>query len=168
MFEMSKTLARAILSSFIIACSSTLFAHDQTKSVDAHQNMMSYKEIQKEFSNEKAWGLLTSLDLHDCSPTKVRSEADIKKYVKELCKLIDAKPFGETVVVNFGADERIAGFSMTQLIETSLISGHFVNRNNTIYIDVFSCKAYDPAVVAEFTKKFFEAKDMNTHVIVRR
>lgn len=128
----------------------------------------SFTEIKKEFAENKAWGLLTSIDLHDCNPKKIRSEADIKQYVKELCELIGAKRFGETVVVNFGEDERIAGYSMTQLIETSLISGHFVNQNNYVYMDVFSCKAYDPKVVIDFTKKFFEAKAENSHVIVRR
>lgn len=128
----------------------------------------SFEEINKEFAENRAWGLLTSIDLHDCDPKKVRSEADIKQYVKELCELIGAKRFGETVVVNFGEDERIAGFSMTQLIETSLISGHFVNRNNYIYMDVFSCKAYDPQIVIAFTKKFFKAKETASHVILRR
>jgi S-adenosylmethionine/arginine decarboxylase-like enzyme len=71
-------------------------------------------------------------------------------------------------VVNFGEDERIAGYSMTQLIETSLISGHFVNANNYIYMDVFSCKPYDPTAVIAFTKKFFEAKEANPHIIIRR
>jgi hypothetical protein len=36
-----------------------------------------------------------------------------------------------------------------QLIETSLISAHFANLTNTVYLDVFSCKPYDPEVVEE-------------------
>lgn len=162
MFVLSKSFFGAIFLSIILACSATSFANESPR------NRMSFKEIQDEFNKDKAWGLQTSMDLHDCSPAKVRSEADIKKYVKELCKLIDAKPYGETVIVHFGEEDRIAGYSMTQLIETSLISGHFVNKNNYIYMDVFSCKAYDPQVIAEFTKKFFEAKDMQSHVILRR
>ena len=41
---------------------------------------------------------------------------------------------------------------MVQLIETSLISGHFANDTNSAYLDIFSCKGYDPAVVEEFSK----------------
>jgi S-adenosylmethionine/arginine decarboxylase-like enzyme len=63
--------------------------------------------------------------------------------------------FGETVVVNFGEDERVAGFSMTQLIETSLISAHFANQSNVTYLDVFSCKPYDPEVVRDFATRYF-------------
>ena len=69
------------------------------------------------------------------------------------------RTFGKTVVVDFGDDPRVAGFSMTQLIETSLISGHFGGPNNPyVYLDIFSCKAYPPYKTAEFAKKFFEAK----------
>ena len=129
---------------------------------------LTHEEIQKEFEQKRAWGVITCIDLSHCNPALVRSEEDIRTYVKELCELIDAKRFGDTVIVNFGEDERIAGFSMTQLIETSLISGHFVNAVNNIYIDVFSCKAYDPAVVTEYTKAFFEAEKVNAKVMMRR
>ncbi len=155
--------------SFLVLSTSAFAANSkQTPPSNTSSQAPRFEEIKKEFSENRAWGLLTSIDLHDCDPKKVRSEADIKQYVKELCELIDAKRFGETVVVNFGEDERIAGFSMTQLIETSLISGHFVNRNNYIYMDVFSCKAYDPDVVIAFTKKFFKAKEATSHIILRR
>ncbi len=156
-----------IISLFVLSTFTHVVYSKPVKST-VTQQAISFEEIKSEFSQDRAWGLLTSIDLHDCNPKKVRSEADIKQYVKELCELIGAKRFGDTVVVNFGEDERIAGFSMTQLIETSLISGHFVNRNNYIYMDVFSCKAYDPAVVIAFTKKFFEAKEAGSNIILRR
>ena len=77
------------------------------------------------------------------------------------------KRFGETQVVHFGEDERVAGFSMTQLIETSLISAHFANQSNTTYLDVFSCKAYDPEVVTRFATSFFKAKRVKRQTINR-
>lgn len=159
---------QCIIFSVLCACNTVTFAAQPIKTSPSQQPLISFNEIKKEFRQDKAWGVLTSIDLHDCDPKKVRSEADIKQYVKELCELIGAKRFGETVVVNFGEDERIAGFSMTQLIETSLISGHFVNAKNYIYMDVFSCKPYDPAVVIAFTKKFFGAKETSANVIMRR
>ncbi len=157
-----------IISFLVLSAYAAIANSKQATPSNSTSQAPSFEEIKKEFSDNRAWRLLTSIYLHDCSPKKVRSEADIKQYVKELCDLIGAKRFGETVVVNFGEDERIAGFSMTQLIETSLISGHFVNRNNYIYMDVFSCKAYDPDVVIAFTKKFFEAKEARSHIILRR
>jgi len=73
------------------------------------------------------------------------------------------KRFGETQVVHFGEDEKVAGFSMVQLIETSLISAHFANLTNTVYLDVFSCKMYDPAAAAAFAQKFFGGSHCITH-----
>lgn len=116
--------------------------------------------IKKEFEKQKAWGISTSIDLYGCNPSSIRDGELIKKYVVELCDLIKVTRFGECVVVNFGEDERIAGFSMTQLIETSLVSGHFANQTNTAYLDVFSCKYFDPQVVGDFSKEFFKASEM--------
>lgn len=127
-----------------------------------------FNKIKEEFKNKNAWGLLTSVDLHHCNPEYIRNSGRIKRYVKELCELIEMKRFGETTVVNFGEDERVAGFSMIQLIETSCISGHFANQSNHSYIDIFSCKLYDPEVVAEFSKKFFEANDYDIHTVIRK
>lgn len=121
-----------------------------------------------EFEAMNAWGILTSLDIHDCSPELVRDADAIKDFVARLCDLIEMKRFGETVVVNFGEDERVAGFSMTQLIETSLISAHFANQTNTVYLDIFSCKYYEPEVAAEFSKSFFKGKDYRLHVMMRK
>ena len=113
------------------------------------------------------WGLLTSLDLYDCHPDAIRDAEKIKRYVVELCTLIEMKRFGECQVIHFGEEERVAGDSMIQLIETSLISGHFANLTNSAYIDIFSCKAYDPDKAAEFTREFFEAKFVEVHVTKR-
>jgi len=114
------------------------------------------------------WGLLTSLDIYGCNPATIRSAEKIRRYVIELCDLIDMKRFGDCQIVNFGEDERVAGYSMVQLIETSIISGHFANLSNSAYIDIFSCKLYEPEKVASFSKGFFEAEAIELHVTTRR
>ena len=116
---------------------------------------------------QKPWGLHTSIDLYNCNPQTIRSSVKIKQFVIKLCKLIKMRRFGKTVVVNFGEDPRVSGYSMTQLIETSLISGHFANQSNAAYIDIFSCKAYPPHQAAEFCKKFFGAKKMKVSINFR-
>lgn len=115
-----------------------------------------------------AWGLACSFDLYDCDPVTIRSAEAIRRFVYELCELIEMKRFGECVVVDFGEDERVAGFSMTQLIETSLISAHFANATNTTYLDVFSCKPYDPAVVEQFALEYFGASRCITGINLRK
>ena len=113
------------------------------------------------------WGYLTSLDVYGCNPDFIRDEEKIRTYVKELCALIGMKRFGECQVVHFGEEDRVAGYSMVQLIETSLISGHFANLSNAAYIDIFSCKPYDPDQVARFTREYFEAKFIRKHLVKR-
>jgi len=125
------------------------------------------QEIVKRYKKENPWGMSTCIDLHKCNPKTLRSATKIKRFVKDLCVFIDMKRFGETLVVHFGEDPRVSGFSMTQLIETSLISGHFANETNSIYLDVFSCKAYPPYKTAEFAKNFFEAKKVDVKVNFR-
>ena len=112
----------------------------------------------KIFYTENLWGMSTSVDLYDCNPATIRDAEKIKEYVKQLCDLIEMKTFGECLVVHFGEDPKVSGFSMTQLIETSLISGHFANNTNAAYLDIFSCKWYDVDKMVGFSRKFFEAK----------
>ncbi|MCL4406223.1 MAG: S-adenosylmethionine decarboxylase [Patescibacteria group bacterium] len=129
---------------------------------------MSDEQIVKKYQAENPWGMSTTVDLKDCNPETIRSADKIKQFVVELCELIDMKRFGETTVVDFGDNPRVSGFSMTQLIETSLISGHFANQTNAAYLDIFSCKAYAPEKAAEFAKNFFEAKTMEFGVTFRK
>lgn len=125
-------------------------------------------KMDEEVNYEDMWGMSTAIDLHRCNGKTIRDANKIKEFVRKLVKLIDMKAFGEPIVVNFGEEERVAGFSMMQLIETSLISGHFANQSGNVYLDVFSCKKYDPRKAAEFAKKFFEAKDYNMKTILRK
>ena len=129
---------------------------------------MEEDQLKAEYDRTEAWGLAAQIDLHSCNGDTLRSADKIKQFVIELCDLIHMKRFGECQVVHFGEDEKVAGFSMTQLIETSLISAHFANQTNTTYLDVFSCKYYDPTVVAEFAKKFFGASEYNLVYSLRK
>lgn len=126
------------------------------------------RSIREEYKLVDAWGLDAGIDLHNCKPGTIRDAEKIKQFVRELCERIGMKRFGDTVVVNFGEEEKVEGFSMTQLIETSLVSGHFANQTNTAFLDIFSCKYYNPYEVAEFAKKFFEAKDYDLHYTLRK
>ena len=110
------------------------------------------------------WGWSTSINLRDCEGLMIRHEGAIRKFVVDLCELIDMKRYGECHIVHFGEDPEVAGYSMFQLIETSNISAHFVNKTDDVYLDIFSCKYYDPIVVAEFAELFFGAESytMNT------
>lgn len=129
--------------------------------------MTKNQKIIKEYKKKNPWGMSTCVDLQGCDPETIRNAKKIKKFVKDLCKLIKMRRFGKAVVIDFGEDPRVSGFSMTQLIETSLISGHFANQSNAVYLDIFSCKAYPPYKAAEFAKKFFQAKSYRIKINFR-
>jgi len=116
---------------------------------------------------KEVWGISSSIDIYGCNPETIRNAEKIKEFVIKLCDLIKMKRFGETTVIHFGEDEKVAGYSMTQLIETSLISAHFANKTNTVYLDVFSCKLYSISAVKLFAKKFFEGEYCKTKTTER-
>jgi S-adenosylmethionine/arginine decarboxylase-like enzyme len=111
------------------------------------------------------WGYSTSLDLKKCN-YKIKDKADIKDYVLQLCDIIDMKRFGPCHIHKFGTDNK-EGYSMVQLIETSNITGHFTEQDNSAYIDIFSCKEYDVLELERFTKKFFDAQSFVSNTILR-
>jgi len=113
------------------------------------------------------WGQEIAIDLYDCDPEIIRSHRKITEFVIKLCKLIKMKRYGKCHVVNFGEEERVAGYSMFQLIETSNVSGHFANATNNAYINIFSCKEFDEKVVEDFCVEFFKAKDVRSIVNYR-
>ena len=124
-------------------------------------------EARRIAEEEQAWGIASAIDIYDCDPAAIRDAGLIRRFVVELCDLIEMKRFGETQVVNFGEDERVAGYSMVQLIETSLISGHFANLTNAVYLDVFSCKPYEPERVQRFAEKYFGGQRSSLQVSLR-
>jgi S-adenosylmethionine/arginine decarboxylase-like enzyme len=109
-------------------------------------------------NNTPPWGWHLILNLYQCDSDLIQSAEVIQEFVIDLCDLIDMRRFGQPIIVNFGDDPTVAGYSMFQLIETSNISGHFANESSAAYLDIFSCKAFDPQVAAEFCIKSFKAK----------
>ena len=76
--------------------------------------------------------------------------------------------YGEPVIEHFAThDPGKAGFSMVQLIETSNIAMHSVDRDNTMYLDVFSCKPFNNVTVMDTVKEYFGAEKMRVNYITR-
>ena len=122
-----------------------------------------------EMENEtEYWGASSSIDLYNCDLALMQNADAIREFVVILCDRIKMRRYGETQVVFFGDEPRVQGFSMTQLIETSLISAHFADASRAIYLDVFSCAPYDPEDVAKFATEYFKADHYNLNVAHRR
>jgi S-adenosylmethionine/arginine decarboxylase-like enzyme len=116
----------------------------------------------------KYWGISSSIDLYECDLALMQDADAIRDFVKILCDRIKMRRYGETQVVYFGDDPRVTGFSMTQLIETSLVSAHFADASCAIYLDVFSCAPYEPEEAAKFAAEYFKAQTYNINVVYRK
>lgn len=140
----------------------------QNRKIDQEEKGISGLRLMREATVQNVWGMASAVDIYNCNPSKIRDADEIRRFVVELCDLIQMKRFGDTQVIHFGEDERVAGYSMVQLIETSLISAHFANQTNNIYLDVFSCKPYNPETVRVFAENFFGGSNSILHVTMRR
>lgn len=114
-----------------------------------------------------SWGKHSVHNIFRVTPATIRSHTNIYNFTKTLVKGIDMKAFGEPQIVHFGVDGK-AGYTMCQLIETSNIMAHFVEETNDIYLDVFSCKDFDPKVVEEIVHSFFQPQHIDTTVLIRQ
>jgi S-adenosylmethionine/arginine decarboxylase-like enzyme len=108
-------------------------------------------------NNPYIWGYHLALDLAGCSLEKIKNKQTILDFCKQLVEAIDMKAYGEPECVHFAEhDPGKAGYTLTQLIETSNICGHFVDSTGEAYIDVFSCKSFDYNTALEVAVQWFE------------
>jgi len=113
------------------------------------------------------WGKHLILDAAGCSPKMIGCPIVIGNFAKDLVKRIDMVAYGNPYIVMFGTGNK-KGYTLVQLIETSNICAHFVEENNSMYLDVFSCKDFDPEVVQEVVCEYFDAKSFKTQMILRQ
>jgi S-adenosylmethionine decarboxylase len=114
------------------------------------------------------WGYHLMLDCAGCDNAKITDGDNIYKFTKELVRRIDMVAYGEPIIAHFAThDPMKAGYSMMQLIETSNIAMHAVDRDNTMYLDVFSCKPYNNQDVIDCVKEFFGADHVRVNYITR-
>lgn len=114
------------------------------------------------------WGVELVMDIKSCDPGGIRSGATIRRYVDDLVKSIGMEAFEEPLLARFALhNPDAAGYSVAQLITTSLVSGHFSEGRNTAYLNIFSCQEYAVDDAMTFTEKFFKAT-VSKHWVLRR
>jgi S-adenosylmethionine/arginine decarboxylase-like enzyme len=125
-------------------------------------------KLMAEYAQQAPWGMATALDLGGCNAALIRDPQHIERFVIALCDAIAMKRYGEPIIVRFGADPQVCGYSLAQLIETSLISGHFAEATDAAYIDIFSCKPYRPYATAQFCSEWFSATNIRMQISLRQ
>jgi len=128
---------------------------------------MTDDEVMDRYKNDGEWGLMVSIDIGGCDPKKIASKEVITQFAIDVAEYINMKRYGDPIVVMFGDNPKVHGYSLVQLIETSLISGHFAEDTDRAFIDVFSCREFPPQKTAEYCKKYFGGKTMEYSIAFR-
>ena len=113
------------------------------------------------------------LNLHNCNPEKF-NRVDIDRYFTALCGQISM----EKCEVHFWDDVDVPpekrqtlphtkGTSAVCFILTSSIVIHPLDILKAVYVNIFSCKTFDPNLAADFTKEWFEAASCDPTFIER-
>jgi S-adenosylmethionine/arginine decarboxylase-like enzyme len=113
------------------------------------------------------WGRWCGLDLSECLPELIADRHNVERYIMALCQELDFKPYGSPSIVRFGSRPQIAGITFTQMIETSLISGHLVEESGAAFIDIFSCIDFSAQHAEDITRRFFRPARCVRHLIDR-
>lgn len=114
------------------------------------------------------WGWHLILDCGGCNDG-IKDKQNVVAFAKEIVRRIDMKAFGEPIVEHFAThDPNKGGFSLVQLIETSAITGHFVDATGEMYLDIFSCKDIPVDTAIAVVKQYFGPTSVKMHFLTRQ
>jgi S-adenosylmethionine/arginine decarboxylase-like enzyme len=100
------------------------------------------------------WGMMAVIDLHDCDRARLADPDAIRRFVPDVIDAIDMVPHGPLHLERFGEGE-LEGWSAMQFIETSSLTIHADEFSGRCYVDVFSCKSFEPELAAAIAVKHF-------------
>lgn len=115
-----------------------------------------------------SWGYHIMLDCSDCDLKKIKDKNHIQLFVHTLIRQINMKAHGDMIIENLLPGTENEGYSVLQMITTSNISCHFVNKSRDAYIDLFSCKEFDRETVIDIVKEFFNPKNVKLNFVERQ
>jgi S-adenosylmethionine/arginine decarboxylase-like enzyme len=118
------------------------------------------------FNEEEWWGMSTSVDIYGVDVTLISDENYLYEWIIDLVDYIAMDSYGEPLIVRFGQGN-LEGYSVVQLIQTSCITAHFDEVNGVAYIDIFSCKGYNPDTAAMFCLEYFDGESYTINVTPR-
>ena len=114
------------------------------------------------------WGYHLILDCSGSPKELVSDRSNIHQFAKEMVEKIDMVAYGEPIIEHFAThDPGKAGYTLVQLIETSNITAHFVDKDGSFYMDVFSCKPFSNEDAISVVEDFFRPEKIKMHFITR-
>lgn len=124
-------------------------------------------------TNPTPYGFELILDLHGCDAATFTRES-IDGYFETLCKAIDMVKCERYWWDDVGVppeeqqtSPHTKGTSAVQFILTSTIVVHTLDLLKAVYVNIFSCKEFDPEVAKQITMDWFKAETCKEHFIER-
>jgi S-adenosylmethionine/arginine decarboxylase-like enzyme len=111
------------------------------------------------------WGMLAAIDLHGCERPRLEDPDAIRTFVPRLVDAIGMRARGPLHLERFG-DGELEGWSAMQFIETSSITLHADEFACRLFVDVFSCRRFDPDLAAAIAVAHFGGRP-SLHVLQR-
>jgi S-adenosylmethionine/arginine decarboxylase-like enzyme len=122
--------------------------------------------MRTEVNGQKYYGKHFMATAVACNENLLNLES-VSRFVKEMVPAIDMVPYGDLVIARFGEGIE-EGISAVQLIVTSAITIHTNDMYRDLYLDVFSCKWFDEAIIVKMIKEFFSPEEIKENVVLRR
>lgn len=115
------------------------------------------------------YGYELLIDMQNADPATFTRD-HLETFFSTLCERIDMV-YVETHMWDEGREEetrpQVKGISAVCFIETSSITIHALDLLKAVYINIFSCKAFDANVALTVAKEFFDATHINSFFITR-
>ena len=117
---------------------------------------------------KKFWGYHLMLDCSNCKREKITDIKNIEAFITAVITAAKMKKLGTLKVEKLqSGDRNLFGYSVAQIIHTSSITCHFTDLSGDSYIDIFSCKKFDPTIISAIIQTYFEPDNINKHFIIR-
>ena len=120
----------------------------------------------KPSANDDHWGYHLLMDMSGCNKN-IDNPEKVRAFLKELVQELKMKPLGPPVIIKVDDSENGRGVTGVQVITTSTITFHGDDQKWCVYLDVFSCAAYEPKIVFDTVKKYFAPKQIGHKWIYR-
>ena len=118
----------------------------------------------------RSWGAHTMIDLHKCSYSIVRSTWDMNAFIQRVCSFIGVTQLGSpnTIYHQSGYGYTSGYTAMQHANGHTDIVVRVNEHNDNVFVDVFSCKAYEPHQLANLAQDFFGACEATVDILYRR
>jgi S-adenosylmethionine/arginine decarboxylase-like enzyme len=138
------------------------------------RNESNVESISGKIDGGEKYGVELILDLHGCDAASFNRRS-LDSFFEKLCDAIDMQKCERYFWDDVGVpeDERqtsphTKGTSAVQFILTSSIVVHTLDLVGAVYVNIFSCKDFDPDIAKQITRDWFRAETCCAHFIERK